>query len=68
MEKHIERAIGSSEVPLTDAQIDHKFKVQSAFVIGEAATEKLLQLAWRSAELDDIADVARCASEHTVLA
>jgi 2-methylcitrate dehydratase PrpD len=68
MDKHIERTIGSSEVPLTDAQIDHKFTVQSALVIGEAATKKLLQLAWRSAELDDIADVARCASEHAVTA
>lgn len=68
LDKHIERTIGSSEVPLTDAQIDHKFKVQSALVIGEAATDKLLALAWRSPELNDIAAVARCASEQAVTA
>ncbi|PZX41225.1 2-methylcitrate dehydratase PrpD [Roseinatronobacter thiooxidans] len=68
MTQHIERAIGSRDVPLTDAQIDHKFTVQSALVIGEAATEKLLQLAWRSPELSDIAEIARCSSEGAVSA
>lgn len=66
MDKHIERTIGSSEVPLTDAQIDHKFTVQSALVIGDAATKRLLAMAWRSPDLADISELARCSSQDAV--
>jgi 2-methylcitrate dehydratase PrpD len=59
MSKRIERAIGSREVPLTDEQIDHKFSVQSGLVIGRDATEELLATAWKTADLDDVAEVAR---------
>ena len=59
VEKHIERAIGSMEVPLTDAQIDHKFTVQSALVVGNAVTKKLLETSWKLEELKDAAEVAR---------
>lgn len=57
--KHIERAIGSKEVPLTDEQIDHKFTVQSALVVGDAVTENLLKTSWKLEELKDAAEVAR---------
>jgi 2-methylcitrate dehydratase PrpD len=57
--KRIERAIGSREVPLTDAQIETKFRNQSALVVGETATEALLETAWRLEALDDAAEVAR---------
>lgn len=66
LDKHIERTIGSSEVPLTDAQIDHKFTVQSALVIGKAATERLLRMAWQTPNLADVADLARCSSQDAV--
>ena len=59
VEKRIGRAIGSREVPLTDAQIDTKFRNQSALVIGEAATEALLAVSWRLEELADAGEVAR---------
>lgn len=59
VEKHIERAIGSMEVPLTDAQIEHKFTVQSALVVGDAVTKKLLETSWKLEELKDAAEVAR---------
>lgn len=58
--KHIDRAIGSREVPLTDAQIDAKFTRQAALVIGEAATDRLLATAWRLEDLGDAGEVARC--------
>jgi 2-methylcitrate dehydratase PrpD len=57
--KHIERTIGSSEVPLTDAQIDTKFRVQSALVVGDKVTEALMVKAWQTESLADVADVAR---------
>ena len=59
LRKHVHRAIGSHDVPLTDAQIDAKFRTQSAFVIGEAATDRLLALCWTTPQLTDVADIAR---------
>ncbi len=56
---HVARALGSVEMPLTDAQVSEKFRVQAALVIGEAAAQRLLDLSWQSASLGDIAEVAR---------
>lgn len=66
LDKHVERAIGSSEVPLTDEQIDNKFTVQSSLVIGKAATEQLLRMAWDSPQLTDVSELARCSSQNAV--
>lgn len=57
--KHVERAIGSKEVPLSDAQINHKFTVQSALVVGDAVTKQLLETSWKLETLKDAAQVAR---------
>lgn len=59
--KHVERAIGSRDVPLTDAQIETKFRIQSALVIGEARTEDLLTMSWTLDDIDDVARIARAA-------
>jgi 2-methylcitrate dehydratase PrpD len=56
--KHVVRALGSAEVPLTDAQLDTKFTRQSELVVGEAVTEALLRMAW---DLDNLADAAAIA-------
>ncbi|THD84684.1 MmgE/PrpD family protein [Aliigemmobacter aestuarii] len=59
LRRHVHRAIGSRDVPLTDAQIDTKFRNQAALVIGEEAAEALLARCWKTADLRDVADVAR---------
>jgi hypothetical protein len=64
MEKYVERTIGSSDVPLTNDQIDTKFTAQSAQVIGEDATKALLDIVWKTATLADVGDVARMSSRH----
>ena len=64
MQKQVARAIGSRDVPLSDEQLSSKFRVQSALVIGEPATDKLLDLSWKAAELEDVADVARLSTEN----
>ncbi len=56
--RHVERAIGSSDVPLSDAQVDHKFITQSALVIGEEATGELLETCWNLESLSEAAQVA----------
>jgi len=55
IERWVERAIGSIERPLSNDEIDVKFSRQSALVIGEAATAKLLATAWKLEELPDVA-------------
>jgi 2-methylcitrate dehydratase PrpD len=64
MEKYIDRTIGSKEVPLTNNQIDNKFIVQSALVIGEDASKALLDIAWKTASLENVGDVARMSTAH----
>ena len=59
MTKHVERAIGSRERPLSDDQINHKFRVQSGLVIGEAQTEQLLAASWALENFSDSGEVAR---------
>ena len=41
------------------AQVSGKFRAQAPLVIGEAAAQRLLDLSWQSAALDDISEVAR---------
>ncbi|MDW5378026.1 MmgE/PrpD family protein [Halomonas sp. HP20-15] len=59
IEKHIDRAIGSRERPLSDAQIEAKFRDQAAAVIGEQACEALIRAAWQIAAMDDVGALAR---------
>ncbi|HET6468926.1 MAG TPA: MmgE/PrpD family protein [Geminicoccaceae bacterium] len=61
IERRVEHAIGSLDRPLSNQELDHKFKGQAAPVLGDAATERLLELAWRLPELDDAAEIARAA-------
>ncbi|KXF74884.1 2-methylcitrate dehydratase [Paramesorhizobium deserti] len=62
LKKHVERAIGSRERPLSDEELDRKFRVQSALVIGEARTEALLQTSWRLESLAESCEVARASA------
>jgi len=57
-EKHVERALGSMEKPLTNAQLETKFMNQAKLVIGENASRQLLDLAWTIESLASAAEVA----------
>ena len=56
--KHVERAIGSRERPLTNEQLETKFMNQAKLVIGEAQSRALLDLSWTIEDLDQAAAVA----------
>ncbi len=58
IEKHVKHAIGSLERPLSDKQLEDKFKGSSIPVLGERSTDALLQLGWKIAELPNIAELA----------
>ncbi|MCL1629989.1 MULTISPECIES: MmgE/PrpD family protein [Roseinatronobacter] len=59
LRKHVERAIGSRDVPLSNEQLNTKFLDQASLVIGQASAQALLDLSWTTAKLDDVADVTR---------
>ena len=56
--KHVERAIGSRERPLSNEQLEAKFMNQAELVIGEAQSRALLDLAWTIEDLGRAAAVA----------
>lgn len=62
VEKHVERAIGSMERPLSDEQIDAKFRGQAAAVIGDEACEALIDACWRLTETADAGEIARASA------
>ena len=62
IEKHVERAIGSRERPLSDDEVSEKFANQAKLVVGEKRTGEILKTAWRIADLADASEAARVAS------
>ncbi len=66
LQKRIERAIGSRDVPLTNEQLNAKFTHQSDLVVGEAQTQTILDTAWRIETLNDAGDVARQAAVGSI--
>lgn len=59
MEKHVERAIGSLERPLSDAQLEAKFLDQAKLVVGEEVAAEALRRAWTIDGIDSPAEIAR---------
>ncbi|ESR26112.1 MmgE/PrpD family protein [Lutibaculum baratangense] len=60
--KHIERAIGSREKPLSDEQVSAKFTHQAELVVGADQTRRILDAAWGVEDLADAGEVARTAA------
>jgi len=56
--KRVERAIGSREHPLSNAQLETKFMNQAKLVIGEVPARALLDIAWDIESLERAAAVA----------
>lgn len=59
LSKHVEHAIGSVERPMSNAALEAKFRSLTADVLPGAQTDRLLELCWSLAGLDDAAKVAR---------
>lgn len=64
IERSIRHAVGSLERPLSDADLEEKFRRQSAPVIGAAPTERLIRLGWQLEDLPGVAAIARAAAPH----
>lgn len=58
LEKHVEHAIGSKEVPLTDVQLEEKFKNQCESILGEKL-DRVSKALWDVESAVDIRDVTK---------
>lgn len=59
IERHIYHAVGSIERPLTNDQLNEKFRKQAALVVGEQHADELLALSWTLPDLKDAGEIAR---------
>ena len=57
LEKHVQHAVGSLEVPMTNEQLTEKFVDQAALVLREDGAKAASDAAWKVGEAKDIATV-----------
>lgn len=62
IERHVAHAIGSIARPMTDADLERKFRALAEDVLGEDATRKLMDLCWTVGALADISIVPEAAA------
>ena len=55
----VEQSLGNVHRPLSNAQLEDKFRNQAILAVPEQRAEQLIADCWRIAELDDAGDIAR---------
>jgi 2-methylcitrate dehydratase PrpD len=60
--KHVEHALGSLERPLSDADLEAKFRSLVDGVLPEAQAQRLIELCWKVGELEDAGAISRAAA------
>jgi 2-methylcitrate dehydratase PrpD len=65
--KHIEKAIGSLEVPMSDKALEVKFADLAEGILPPAQTRRLMDLCWNVEKLPAAADIARAGALTTVV-
>jgi len=58
LEKHVEHVVGSLENPLSDRDLEAKFRGQADSVLSASEAQELLSLCWSVASLPDAASIA----------
>jgi 2-methylcitrate dehydratase PrpD len=59
LEKFVEHAVGSLDRPMSDADLEAKFRGLAEPVLSRAEADRLIRLCWDVAKLNDAAEVAR---------
>jgi len=59
LEKYVEHVVGSLAKPMSDADLEAKFKSLSDGILARLETENLMRLCWDIAKLKDAGEVAR---------
>jgi 2-methylcitrate dehydratase PrpD len=65
LSKHVEHALGTLKRPMSDADLEEKFRALTEGVIAPQKTDDLIKLCWNAATLDDAGKIARAASTAT---
>jgi len=60
--KRVDHAIGNLGRPMTDAELEEKFVDQAARVLPSEQVRELIALCWKSAELNDVRQLAEAAT------
>jgi 2-methylcitrate dehydratase PrpD len=61
LEKHVEHAIGSLARPMSDADLEAKFRGLADGILARAETDALLKLCWSVEKLTNAGEIARAA-------
>jgi 2-methylcitrate dehydratase PrpD len=61
LEKFVEHAVGSLDWPMSDAQLEAKFRALAGGILSSGETDRLIRLCWDIGKLRDAAEVARAA-------
>ena len=61
LERHVEHAIGSAGNPMSDGDLEDKFRSLAEGVLPPAQTDALIEKCWSVATLADVAEIARMA-------
>ena len=59
LERHVEHAVGSLERPLTNAELEEKYRQLTKTVLPQPQSERLLTMAWQLESSPDVAQLAR---------
>ena len=59
LEKYVEHAVGSIDRPLSDGDLEAKFRGLADGILAKAEADKLIQLCWDIGKLKDAGEVAR---------
>ena len=59
LEKYVEHAVGSLDRPMSDADLEAKFRGLSQGILSRSETDKLIRLCWDVGKLEDVGAVAR---------
>jgi 2-methylcitrate dehydratase PrpD len=64
----VEQSIGNLKRPLTDAQLNAKFRDQGMLALPAAQVDRLIDLCWRIDTLDDVGELVRASAPVSVVA
>jgi len=59
--KFVEQSLGNIHRPLSDRQLEDKFRDQAVLVLPAGDVEAVIQLCWRIDQLDDVGDLVTAA-------
>jgi 2-methylcitrate dehydratase PrpD len=64
LEKHVEHALGTVERPMSDRDLEEKFRGLTDGILSRDDADRVIDLCWRVAALDDVSELARATVPH----